>query len=76
MEKIYSTKEVLKIVGISKATLYNWLRDGKIPEAHRDRNNYRIFSEGDVKRLQDYKNLTKEPIKSYLVRQEMLKKQK
>ena len=76
MQKRYTTKEILTIAGIARATLYNWLKDGKIPEVQRDRNNYRIFSEEDLKHLVNYKNLTKGPIQSYLVREEMLKKGK
>ncbi len=30
-----STKEVAKVLGISRQTLYNWLRDGKIGEPPR-----------------------------------------
>ena len=75
MGKIYSTKEVIDIVGIAKATLYNWLRAGKVPEALRDRNNHRVFTEADVKCLQDYKNLIKGPMKSFLVEQEITKAQ-
>ena len=67
-EKIYTTNEVLKIAGIARATLYNWLKKGKIPEVPRDRNNYRIFSEKDLQGILDYKNLIKKPIKSHLVR--------
>jgi DNA-binding transcriptional MerR regulator len=73
MSKIYSTKEVIEIVGIAKATLYNWLRAGKVPEVFRDRNNHRVFTEADIKRLQDYKNLIKRPMKSFLLEQEMAK---
>lgn len=75
MGKTYSTKEILGIVGIAKATLYNWLRAGKVPEVPRDRNSYRIFTEADVKRLQDYKNLIKGPMKSFVVRQKMINEQ-
>lgn len=61
-KKIYRTKEVIKIVGISRATLYNWLRDGKIKEVARDRNNFRIFTEADVQSILAYKNMMKSPI--------------
>jgi DNA-binding transcriptional MerR regulator len=75
MGKIYLTNEVIEIVGISKSTLYNWLRAGKVPEAFRDRNNHRFFTEADVQRLKDYKNLTKKPMRSFLVEQEVAKTQ-
>ncbi|MEI8348616.1 MAG: helix-turn-helix domain-containing protein [Candidatus Omnitrophota bacterium] len=61
-DKIYRTKEVLKIVGISRATLYNWFRDGKIREVARDRNDFRIFTESDVQVILSYKNMVKAPV--------------
>jgi len=60
-DKIYRTKEVLGIAGISRATLYNWLRDGKIKEVARDRNDFRIFTESDVQVILAYKNMVKAP---------------
>lgn len=61
-EKFYTTKEVIKIVGISRATLYNWLRSKKVKEVARDRNNYRIFNKQDIGRLLDYKNMIRDPL--------------
>lgn len=60
--KIYRTKDVLRMVGISRATLYNWLRDQKIKEVARDRNSFRIFTEEDVQRILAYKNMVKHPL--------------
>jgi predicted site-specific integrase-resolvase len=60
--KIYRTNEVIKMIGISRATLYNWLRDGKIKEVLRDRNNFRIFTEEDIQRILAYKNMVKQPL--------------
>jgi len=60
--KIYRTKDVLKIIGISRATLYNWLRDQKIKEVARDRNSFRIFTEEDIQRILAYKNMVKHPL--------------
>lgn len=59
--KFYRTKEVLKIIGISRATLYNWLRSQKVKEVARDRNNFRIFTETDIHKILEYKNLIKQP---------------
>jgi predicted site-specific integrase-resolvase len=75
MGKTYSTKEVIARVGIAKATLYNWLRAGKVPEVIRNRNNHRVFTEADVLHLQDYKNQIKGPMKSFLVGQEITRPQ-
>ncbi|MDD4182371.1 MAG: MerR family transcriptional regulator [Candidatus Omnitrophica bacterium] len=60
--KIYRTKDVLKIVGISRATLYNWLRGQKVKEVVRDRNSFRIFTEEDIQRILAYKNMVKHPL--------------
>jgi len=59
--KRYATKEVLKIVGISRATLYKWFRDKKLEDVARDRNNFRIFTEKDIKNILAYKNMIKDP---------------
>ena len=60
-QKLYTTKEVLKIVGISRATLYNWFRQKKVKDIARDRNNFRVFTEQDIKRILTYKNMIKDP---------------
>lgn len=60
--KIYRTKDVLKMVGISRATLYNWFRDQKVKEVARDRNDFRIFMEEDIQRILAYKNMVKGPL--------------
>lgn len=59
--KIYRTKEVLKIIAISRATLYNWFRNKKVQDVARDRNNFRVFTEADIKKLLTYKNLLRRP---------------
>lgn len=53
-----TTKEVAKILKVTKQTIYNWMRKGKIPEPSRDYRGYRVFSEDDLKRMLDYKNRT------------------
>ncbi len=57
----YTTKEVIGKVGIARATLYKWLKEGKILDVWRDRNNYRIFTKDDVRRILNYKNLINKP---------------
>lgn len=48
------SNDVAGVLGISKKTLKNWLRVGKIPEPQRDpNNNYRIWT------LQDVENIRK-----------------
>lgn len=52
LKLFYSAAEVSDILGITKNTLFNWEKAGKIPRPRRDpMNNYRIFSEKDLKKL-------------------------
>jgi len=54
--KSYSTKEVLKQVGVSRNTLFLWFKHQKIPEVQRNRNGHRIFTKPDIRSILDYKN--------------------
>jgi CheY-like chemotaxis protein len=48
----YRTAEICRIIGISKATLFRWLKEGILVEAeHRDRRGWRLFSEDDVAKI-------------------------
>jgi predicted site-specific integrase-resolvase len=48
----YRTAEVCRIVGISRATLFRWLKDGIFREAeHRDRRGWRLFTENEIDQL-------------------------
>jgi len=45
----YRTAEVCQIVGISKNTLFRWLRDGILKEPElRDRREWRLFTEVQI----------------------------
>lgn len=45
----YRTAEVCQMVGISRTTLFRWLKEGVIGKAvHRDRRGWRLFTEEDV----------------------------
>ena len=57
----YTTKDVLKKVGVTRPTLYKWLKKGKIPEVSRDRNDFRLFTKKDIDNILAYKNLIKKP---------------
>ena len=57
----YTTKDVLKKVRITRPTLYKRLREGKIPETVRDRNDFRLFTDEDIRRILAYKNRLKQP---------------
>jgi predicted site-specific integrase-resolvase len=48
----YRTAEVCRMVGISKTTLFRWLKKGIFREVeHRDRRGWRLFTEYEVGRL-------------------------
>jgi predicted site-specific integrase-resolvase len=48
----YRTAEVCRIVGISRATLFRWLKEGTFREAeHRDRRGWRLFTEDEIDKL-------------------------
>ena len=57
----YTTKEVLKRAKITRPTLYKWLKEGKVPEVMRDRNDFRLFTLSDIKKILAYKNLIRSP---------------
>ena len=45
----YRTAEVCRIVGISRTTLFRWLKEGVSSEAkHRDRRGWRLFTENEI----------------------------
>lgn len=52
----YTTSEVAEKVGVSKKTIYSWLKKGIIDEPDRDYKNYRIWSEKHIKQCLEYKN--------------------
>jgi len=55
----YRTAEVCRMVGISRTTLFRWLKEGISAEAtHRDRRGWRLFTEDDVDRLKTEVNRT------------------
>lgn len=58
----YTTKDVLKKVGISRNTLFLWFRNNKIPEIKRNRNGHRIFTKKDIEIILNYKNKLIPPV--------------
>ena len=45
----YRTSEVCKIVGISRNTLFRWLKEGSITEfEHRDYRGWRLFTQAQI----------------------------
>lgn len=68
-QKYYQTREVSKIAGVHRDTLLRWLREGKIPEPKRNRNNWRIFSPSDLDNVIEFTNQVKEEQPPYIVRE-------
>ena len=45
----YRTAEVCRMVGISRTTLFRWLKEDTLREAqHRDRRGWRLFTEEEI----------------------------
>ena len=51
--RTFSTHEAAVEAGISKSTLLRWIREERLEDVRRDRNNWRVFSEQDIRRIKD-----------------------
>jgi excisionase family DNA binding protein len=50
----YRTAEVCKMVGVSRSTLLRWISGGLIRDtATRDRRGWRLFTEANIKTIED-----------------------
>ena len=49
----YSTEEAASKLGISRPTLLRWFREKRISDVGRDRNNWRVFSDQDIRRIRE-----------------------
>jgi excisionase family DNA binding protein len=47
-EVYYTTSEVCKETGISRPTLFRWLRQGVLKETRKDRRGWRLFTKADL----------------------------
>lgn len=47
----YRTSEACVKTGISRATLFRWLKAGILKKSYRDRRGWRIFTEGDLNKI-------------------------
>ncbi len=47
----YRTSEACKETGISRATLFRWLKEGILKESLRDRRGWRMFTEDDLSKI-------------------------
>ncbi len=52
MEKRYYLRDLIKILGVSRKTYYNWEQAKKIPKPKRDpMNRYRYWTVCDIKKI-------------------------
>ena len=52
-QTLYSTTEACKMAGTNVNTYFRWIREGKFADVeYRDRNNWRLFTSDDIKRLE------------------------
>lgn len=54
MPELYTTKEVADRADVHRDTLLRWLREGRIREPRRDRNNWRKFTASEVEAVVNY----------------------
>jgi excisionase family DNA binding protein len=47
-QKYYRTSEACQKTGISRATLFRWLKAGLLKKSYRDRRGWRLFTEDDL----------------------------
>jgi DNA-binding transcriptional MerR regulator len=53
----YRTAEVCSLAGISRSTLFRWLRRGILDDvSNRDRRGWRLFTDRDIDRITDESN--------------------
>jgi len=53
----YRTSEVYRLLGISRSTLFRWLKEGVAAEPRcRDRRGWRLFTEKEVQELKNLVN--------------------
>ena len=50
-ETYYRTSETCQVAGISRATLYRWLKAGILERSYKDRRGWRVFTENDLNKI-------------------------
>jgi excisionase family DNA binding protein len=51
-QKYYRTSEICQAVGVSRTTLWRWIKAGILADtAKRDRRGWRLFTETDLKKI-------------------------
>jgi DNA (cytosine-5)-methyltransferase 1 len=57
----YTLTEAAGLIGIAPITLKRWLLTSKVSEVARDRNNWRLFTDADVRRIRAFADKTTPP---------------
>ena len=60
--KYYTLAEAAELIGIASITLKRWLLTEKVTEVARDRNNWRRFTDADVRRIKQFADTTTPPM--------------
>ncbi|MEQ1947240.1 MAG: MerR family transcriptional regulator [Bryobacteraceae bacterium] len=60
--KYYTLMEAAEKIGVAPITLKRWLLTAKVDEVTRDRNNWRRFTDADVRRIKGFADKTTPPI--------------
>jgi predicted site-specific integrase-resolvase len=47
----YRTSEACKRAGVSRATLFRWLKAGILDKCHKDRRGWKMFTDEDLERI-------------------------
>ena len=55
----YRTSETCMKTGISRATLFRWLKASVLKKSYRDRRGWRLFTEDDLNKIQAEANTVK-----------------
>lgn len=50
-ERTFTTDEAAKKLGVSKSTLLRWIREKRVSDVRRDRNQWRVFEVADIERI-------------------------
>ncbi len=59
--KYFTLSEAAVLVGVAPITLKRWLLTEKVAEVARDRNNWRRFTDADVRRIKQFAGTTTPP---------------
>lgn len=57
----HTLAEAAELIGVAPVTLKRWLLTGKVAEVSRDRNNWRRFTDADVRRIKQFADASTPP---------------